>query len=105
MKIHLIRTDGTEQHVDEPFSAIDRLIGATLLDSVNLCDGRVMMVDDGGWETKTVDHGDGHFELRPIKARKPINEKATALYHAVCRPGTTFQIAGDVAIVVDAEVQ
>ena len=39
----------------------------------------------------------------PAKPRKPINEKATALYHANCRPGTTHQIVGDVVIVPDED--
>jgi len=32
-----------------------------------------------------------------------MSEKATALYHSVCLPGTTHQIVGDVAIAIDAE--
>lgn len=87
MRIHLILADGTEKHVDEPFAKIPELIGAESLDTVNLHDGRVMLVDDLG-------HG---------KGRSP-NEKATKLYHSVCYPGTTHQIVGAVAIVVDAEV-
>jgi hypothetical protein len=34
---------------------------------------------------------------------KPVNQKATALYHAVCRPGTLHQIHGDVVIVSDRD--
>jgi hypothetical protein len=34
---------------------------------------------------------------------KPINPKATALYHAICRPGTMFSIHGDVAIASDRD--
>lgn len=104
MKIHIIRADGEEQHVDAPFSTIHELIGANMLDSVNLRDGRVMLVDDAGYDTETVDHGSGHFELRTVRPRRKANTKATALYHAICVPGTTHQIVGDVAIVVDAEV-
>ena len=30
--------------------------------------------------------------------RKPVNAKATALYHAIYRPGTVHQIHGNVVI-------
>jgi len=30
---------------------------------------------------------------------KSVNPKATALYHAVCRPGTVWKIRGDAVIV------
>lgn len=107
MRLTIIRTDGTEEEHDVPkeraFQEIDRLIGATCTDCVNLRAGRVMIVDDNGYETETIDHGDGRFELRCIKARKPVNEKATAMYHAICRPGTTHQIVGDVAIALDED--
>jgi len=104
VNIHIIRTDGREEHVEAPFSRIDKLIGAKVTSTVNLRDGRVMLVDDLGYETEVVEHGQGHFELKPVRARKPFNAKATSLYHAICRPGTTHEIVGDVAIVVDAEV-
>jgi len=87
VNVHIIRVDGSEEHVIARFGQIDRLIHADGLDTVNLRDGRVMVVDDLG-------HPNG----------KPVNRKATALYHGICRPGTTHQIVGDVAIVVDAEV-
>lgn len=103
MQVHIIRSDGSEQHVQASFREISALIGADLFDTVNLRDGRVMVVDDNGYETQTIEHSPGHFELRPIKARKPVNAKATAIYHGLCRAGTTHQIVGDVAIVVDAE--
>jgi hypothetical protein len=32
---------------------------------------------------------------------KPFNTKATALYHAICKPGTVHQIHGHVVIVND----
>lgn len=109
MKIHIIRTDGTQEVVDAPFRRINKLIDCTLTDTVNLHDGRIMLVDDLGYETEMVNHGAGpddvhRFESKCVKARKPVNATATALYHGVCRPGTTHQIVGDVAIVVDAEV-
>lgn len=109
MNITILRTSGaTEQHeviAREAFVQIEKLIGADCLDTVNLRDGRVMFVDDSGYETETIDHGGGRFELRPTKARKPVNAEATKLYHAVCRPGVTHQIVGDVAIVLDAEFE
>jgi hypothetical protein len=49
-------------------------------------DGIVMMVDDAGMV-------DG----------KPVNSKATALYHSRCKPGTIHGIHGDVAIVNDED--
>jgi hypothetical protein len=111
MKIEIIRTSGlVEQHVlpsgstRSAMEKISALIGAAEgLDTVNLRDGRVMLVDDKGYETEEVNHGGGHFELRPIRARKPINRAATELYHGICVPGTTHQIVGDVAVVLDED--
>jgi hypothetical protein len=34
---------------------------------------------------------------------KPINAKATALYHARCKPGTVHQIHGHAVIVNDKD--
>lgn len=115
MKVHIIRTDGREERHDVSrtfaFETIHRLINAQTFDTVNLRDGRVMLVDDAGYEIREVDLGlqSGPGGLahtvrhEPVRARKPVNEKATALYHGVCRPGTTHQIVGDVAIVVDKD--
>lgn len=107
MRVLVIRTDGREE-VHEiarvlAVRAINDLIGADTYDAVDLRDGRVLLVDDNGYETECLDHGDGHFEMRPVKARKPVNTKATALYHTVCAPGTVHQIVGDVAIVRDED--
>jgi hypothetical protein len=89
----IIRVDGTEEFVGEVCTSrrICELIGAEQgLDSVNLRHlGRpyqVMLVDDTGM-------ADG----------KPVNAKATALYHANCRPGTTHPICGDVFICFDED--
>lgn len=87
MNVHIIRTDGSEERVQMPFRSIQAVIQANGLDTVNLRDGRVMCVDDTG-----------------LIDGKPINQKATKLYHSVCHAGVTHPIAGDVAIVVDAEV-
>lgn len=35
----------------------------------------------------------------------PINELATQLYLAICRPGTTAKIAGDVVLVHDGDFE
>lgn len=53
---------------------------------MNLRDGRVMLVDDNG-----------------LAKGLPRNPEATRLYHAVCRPGTTQPIVGDVAIALDED--
>ncbi len=106
MKVHLIRTDGSEETHDLAeagvFAAVRTMISAgdRGLDHVNLRDGRVMLVDGNGYETKPV-RVEGGIWLKPIKANKPVNPKATALYHATRPPGEVFQIADDVAIVND----
>jgi hypothetical protein len=106
--VTILRCDGTQEEHTVPSADVMRqikqLIGASIMDSVNLRDGRVMLVDDRGYDTETIDHGEGRIELRPTRARKPLNLRATALYHGVCRPGVTHQIVGDVAIVLDREV-
>jgi hypothetical protein len=71
--------------------AVCKAIGADTIDTVNLREGGrptgvVMMVDDTG-----------------LVDGKPANPSATALYHSVCRPGTTHPICGDVALVNDAD--
>ena len=90
MNVKIIRISGdTEQHDIPKFSAIReirKLIGADCLDTVNLRDGNVMLVDDTGMV-------DG----------KPINPEGTKLYHGVCRPGTVHCIHGDIAIARDAD--
>lgn len=86
MKVTLITTSGqtTEHDVESKNYRlwIELSIGAACLDSVNLRDGRFMLVDDTGAITG-----------------KPVNYEATRLYHGVCIPGTTHEICGDVAIV------
>ena len=112
MKVELIRTNGTsEQHeikahgASKRLEACHRIAGCKTFDTVNLKDGRIMMVDDDGWETNTVDHGNGHIEIVPIapKNGKTINPEATKIYHSICRPGTTHQIVGDVVIALDED--
>lgn len=111
----LIKTDGTIVPYPNPVPNADipALIGAEVLDTVNLRHFgyplMVMSIDDRAYETEMVDHGmkrgplgdARHLETRPTKALKPVNEIATALYHANCYPGTTHQILGDVFIAPD----
>lgn len=107
MKIHVIRTDGTEEdHVSTEAhyrEYIEKTISADCLDSVNIFKNPanrgmfgmrmpVMILDDHG------------YDVEPIRARKPANAKATALYHSVCIPGTTHEIVGDVAIIDDEDL-
>lgn len=90
MNVKVIRVDGSEEDHQLPtknvFSQIYKLIGCDGGDGFNLRDGRSVIVDDTGMI-------DG----------KPINNKATKLYHAICRPGTTHCIHGDVAIVNESD--
>jgi len=87
----VIRIDGTEILVEEKpnLRTITRAIGAESIDTVSL-DKRtrtqIMVVDDTGMI-------DG----------KPVNPKATELYHAICKPGTVYAIHGDVAICNDLD--
>jgi hypothetical protein len=132
MKVLIIRTDGREEtHGATRLQLVDRvseLIGARTLDTVNIFRNPihaerfrmrrpVMFVDDDGYETEIVDHGSGpvvlngvtlpvavHMERKATHARKPMNAKATELYHAICKPGTTHAIVGDVAIVDDEDL-
>lgn len=108
MQIEILRTNGERETITVPsgraaFAEIEKMIGASTLDTVNLRDGRVMLVDDAGWETRTVEHAPGQVEFIPTVPRKPFNPEATKLYHSVCRPGTTHQIVGDVAIAWDRD--
>jgi hypothetical protein len=88
----LIRVDGTEVELHGPHSIQDvqTMIGASTLDTVLLRSLgeplHVMLVDDTGMI-------DG----------RPVNAKATDLYHAQCRPGNPYQIHGDVVIVPDGD--
>jgi hypothetical protein len=107
----LIRADGTSEELAETPSMwqIHRLIGAETLDVVKLRHLgeplHVMLVDDNGYETETVQQGPGHFLLRPVRRRKPVNLEATKLYHANCYPGVEEQIVGDVVVVPDGDFE
>lgn len=84
----LIRADGTEIEVGRmSMGQIRNRLGADTLDTVMLQDRtHVMILDDMG-------HPKG----------LPVNVSATALYHEVCKPGTTHVIRGDVIIVPDED--
>lgn len=91
MKIEIIRVSGITEQMEigsprQAFDIIGKHIKADCFDTVNLKDGRVMIVDDTGML-------DG----------KPVNPEATKLYHSVCIPGTTHCIHGDVAIALDKD--
>jgi hypothetical protein len=85
----LIRVDGAESPLPGKLSIreVCELIGAECLDSVNLPDHiHVMLVDDTGMV-------DG----------RPINPKATAIYHDKCGRVNEYSIHGDVVIVPDSD--
>jgi hypothetical protein len=104
MNVTIICTAGTNSHhTVSAFHDIAPLIGAETLDRVNLRDGRVMLVDDDGWESYPLRTAKG-ISLVPVKPRKPVNPTATALYQAVRRPGVTQQIVDHVVIVLDRDV-
>jgi hypothetical protein len=110
MTRRLIRADGSEQEIGKLSSSeIRALIGAECLDCVSLrhlgAPLQVLVVDDAAFEVEMIKHDDGHFELRPTRARKPINEAATRLYHANCRAGTVHQIAGDAIVCPDSDFE
>lgn len=105
----IIRTDGTEEELPGPITMAEarERIGAQTLDVVLLrhlgWPLHVMLVDDAGYVTMPLTTQPGVVRLQTLAPRKPINEKATALYHANCRPGTSHRIVGDVVIVPDAD--
>jgi hypothetical protein len=86
----IIRVDGSEEVVTgkPTLEKVYAAIGCECIDTVLLdrASETLMMVDDTGMI-------DG----------RPINAKATKLYHSVCRPGTVHSIHGDVAIVNDGD--
>jgi hypothetical protein len=86
----VILVDGTETvHQGNPSIAeIQTIIGCDGLDTVTI-DRRlntVMFVDDTG-----------------MMDRRPVNSKATSLYHSICRPGNPCSIHGHVVIVNDRD--
>ena len=81
----IIKVDGTEETRDEQptHHNICEAIHCDTLHPVNL-GNTTMYVDDTSAITG-----------------KEVNEKATKLYHSVCKPGTTWQIRGDVVLTRD----
>lgn len=81
----IIRTSGAVEEIAgaDPltYAEVADLIGATMLDVVNLRDGRMLFIDESG-------HPKG----------LPDNPHGTGLYWSVCRPGTTHRVAGDVVV-------
>lgn len=111
----VIRTDGTtvELHTPHTLPALRKMIGADTVDVVRLhhmgVPLHVMLVDDSGYDTELVQtEPSANFatiELRAVRARKPVNERATKLYWQNCVPGTTHQIVGDVVVIPDDEIE
>ena len=88
--VEIIRVDGSHETASVDRSNwlhdTEQLIGADILDTVDLRDGHLMFVDDLG-------HSKG----------LPDNPEATTLYHRICKPGTTHQIKGHVVIGKDTD--
>lgn len=89
----LFRTDGSAEDLPSrrSMSNLQAMIGATVGCTVTLRHMgnnplHVMICDDLG-------HQKG----------LPVNEQATKLYWANCRPGTTHEIRGDVVVVPDMD--
>jgi hypothetical protein len=84
----LLPTDGRSVEIEGrlTMALIGALIGADCLDTVNLRNGDVLVVDDLG-----------HSKCLPI------NDAATQLYLSVCKPNTTHQIRGDAVVIPDAD--
>lgn len=89
----VITTDGiaVTLHRAPTVDDLRRIIKADALDVVRvgklIPNDVVMYVDDLG-----------------LKTHKPINEEATKLYLAICIPGATGKIAGDVVLVHDEDL-
>lgn len=92
MIIYLLSATGGVSKIEcAAIMAMDTIksaIGADILDTVNLRDGRLMLVDDQGHEKEL-----------------PINANATRFYLHVTRRGTSHVIRGDVAIARDADFE
>lgn len=88
----IIAVDGTETIIQQKpeINRVCKAIGCEYIDTITLKRSPriVMLVDDVGMIDK-----------------KPVNPKATALYHSVCKPGTVWPICGNVAIVHDTDFQ
>ena len=83
-QVTIIRTVGTVEDYERKqkgsalINWINQTIKAECGDAVNLRDGRVMIVNDRGYEVETIE-APGHITLKPTKALLPLNVKATEL--------------------------
>jgi hypothetical protein len=86
----IIRVDGGEElRCEKPtFDLVLEALGADCLDTV--------LLDRENWQVMAVDD-------TGLIDGKPINARATELYHAVCKPGTVFPICGDVVLFDDRD--
>ena len=98
-QFRVILLDGSEEtfHVKPTLQKIKMAICCDTLDTVrigkNPANGpptTIMFVDD---------IGAGFEGSKP----KPVNAKATALYHSICKPNNPYSIHGDVAIADDED--
>lgn len=116
MQRYILRADGRREELSQPVSLREAMVligGARTVDVVKLYHlGRaplhVMLIDGDGWESEAVERREDNttvIELRPVRPRLPVNEQATALYWANCRPGTTHQIVGDVIVCPDEDYE
>lgn len=112
ISVEILRTNGQHETLTIEkgrglMRAIAEAIGALPggLGTVNLRDGRVMLIDDNGYvtEERIVSENPLVVKLVPMAAKKPPNADATQLYWNICRPGTTHQIVGDAAVVWDRD--
>lgn len=92
-KVEILHEDGRREEREVGRRGLFEFIRETIappqgLDTVNLRDGRVLVVDDTGMV-------DG----------RPVNVAATALYHAVCRPGTVYEIHGTACVARDEDFE
>jgi len=87
-KVTIFRVSGLREEYEIPkhglLRKVHELIGAEVGDSVNLRNGKVMIVDDTG-----------------LIDGKPINPEGTDLYYERCGGVTPNNIHGDVAICTD----
>lgn len=84
----ILRADGTTEPLAAPagLDAFNRATDEAIPFTVHLLDGWVMLGDDNG-----------------IAKGLPVNEAATAIYHSICKPGTTRKVHGDVLVTVEAD--
>lgn len=92
MKIEIVRVDGTREQREinrrNPFKDIDRIIDCNVCDTVNMRDGRVMIVDDLG-----------------LQKNRPVNPAATEIYQSIYPRAkqSGAVIVGDVVIANDED--